>query len=197
VIERKLTLDFILTRYCKLPLHKLNPEVLQILRCALYQLCWLDSVPDNAAVHEAVELTRAFRKTSASGFVNGVLRAFLRDGKRIPEPQGTPARRLSIRYSCGEELVAHLMKHYGLERTEGFLAASLGRPPLYIRVNTCRTTPEVLALRLQEQGVVCEPDPTLPAARGFPPPARSSGCRLWRGALPCAGSGLAALRGRA
>jgi len=161
VIERKYTLDHILSAYSKLPPKKLTPEVLQILRCALYQMCWLDSIPDSAAVNEAVTLTRTFRKASASGFVNGVLRAFLRDGKALPPIRGSLSRRLSVQYSCAEPLVKHLVDRYGAERAEGFLAASLDRPPLFLRANLCRTTAEELAALLRQQGAQAEAEPLL------------------------------------
>ena len=87
-LERKLTLDHIIGAYSKKPVHKLTPAVAEILRMSLYQLAFLDSVPDSAAVNEGVKLTRTMKAASASGFVNAVLRAFLRDGKELPPIKG-------------------------------------------------------------------------------------------------------------
>ena len=79
VLERQITLRRIVASYCRKPVDKLDPEVLCALEMGLYQLLFLDSVPERAAVNESVLLTRKLGKQSASGFVNGVLRAFIRD----------------------------------------------------------------------------------------------------------------------
>lgn len=84
-LERRLTLDHVINHYSKKPVSKLTPAVAEILRTAVYQLLYLDSVPDSAAVNEAVGLTKKMKAASASGFVNAVLRNFLRDEKKIPQ----------------------------------------------------------------------------------------------------------------
>lgn len=73
----RLTLDHVINHYSKKPVSKLTPAVAEILRTAVYQLLYLDSVPDSAAVNEAVGLTKKMKAASASGFVNAVLRNFL------------------------------------------------------------------------------------------------------------------------
>ena len=88
--------------YCRKPVRKLDPEVLCILEMGLYQLLFLDSVPERAAVNESVLLTRKLGKQSAGGFVNGVLRAFIRDGKPLcPGAEKlSPLERLSAEASA-------------------------------------------------------------------------------------------------
>ena len=161
-LERKLTLDHIIGTYSKKPVRKLTPEVVQILRLSLYQLAFMDNVPDSAAVNEGVKLTRTMKVASASGFVNAVLRAFLRDGKKLPPVKGGKLRELEVAYSCPEWIVRALCKSYGEKAAELFLARSLERPALYARVNTQKCTVPQCAEQLEQQGVQVRVDPDLP-----------------------------------
>ena len=98
VVERRITLDWVLGRYSRQPVEKLSPAVRDILRMAVYQLLYMPSVPESAAVNEAVKETRQMKVASAAGYVNGVLRSFLRDGKRLALPRD-PLAALSVQYS--------------------------------------------------------------------------------------------------
>ncbi len=151
-LERKLTLDEIIRRYITRPGDKISLEVRNIIRTGLYQLLYMDSVPESAAVNEAVKLASKNRNPAVKGFVNGVLRSFLRDDKKLPEPQGK-AESLSVKYSCPLPLVEKWLKELGEEQTERLLADSLGRAPVTIRTNTTRTSPEALAVRLAASGL--------------------------------------------
>ncbi len=163
VLERQITLDWCIGRYSKTPLAKLDPQVREILRLSLYQLLYMDTVPDRAAVAEGVALTRMFGKTSASGFVNGVLRSFLRDGKPAGEdPSLSWREQVSVGCSAPLWLVQKLEEAYGREDTRGILEASLGRPPVYLRVNTTRTTDLELMERLKEESIEAQPQTDLP-----------------------------------
>ena len=99
VLERKLTLDHVIGGYTRKKLSALDDEVTAALELGLYQLLYMDGIPDSAAVNESVELIKKSRKKSAAGFVNGVLRSFLRDGKRVPLPKGEGLERASIEFS--------------------------------------------------------------------------------------------------
>lgn len=134
VIERKLTLDHIIGGLSSRPVSKLDSIILNILRCGIYQIMYMDSVPDNAAVNESVALAKKFRKTSASGMVNAVLRNFIRSGKEIKLPKNA-AEAMSVKYSAPAELVKSLTDDYGSEKTEGFLENSLEKSVTYIRRN--------------------------------------------------------------
>ena len=91
VIERRITLDAVISHYSKQPLRKLDCTVRNILRLGIYQLLYCDQIPSRAAVNESVKLTKTCRKASASGFVNAVLRSFLRDECKVPYPKGKKA----------------------------------------------------------------------------------------------------------
>lgn len=153
-LERRLTLDHVIGAYSKTPVRKLTPAVREILRISLYQLLYLEHIPDSAAVNEAVKLTRLMKAASASGFVNGVLRSFLRDGKKIPPvKKGGLAQQWQVDYSCPAELIERLLKSCDKEQVRSLLEHSLGRPTLFARVNTTKITVEDLLKRLQEEGV--------------------------------------------
>lgn len=141
VIERKLTLDHIIGGLSSRPIDKLDSIVLNILRCGVYQTMYMDSVPDNAAVNESVTLAKKFRKASASGMVNAVLRSFIRGGKEIKLPKEA-VKAASVKYSAPVELVKSLTDDYGREAAECFLAASLEKSVTYLRRNPIRCTEE-------------------------------------------------------
>lgn len=165
VLERRLTIDHILRAHCTRPPEQLSPAVLAILRTGIYQLCYMDGVEDYAAVSESVALTRQFGAGKASGFVNGVLRSFLRADKQIPPPpkKAGRAEQLSVEYSCPAWLVQIWLDAYGEDATLRMLAASLGKPPLYLRANTLRTTGEQLVQTLAAEDVVSHCDMDFPA----------------------------------
>ena len=99
VTERKITLDFILSRYLTKPLKKLRPEVLTVLRLGAFQLCFMDKVPASAAVNESVKLVKGCGCAYASGLVNSVLRKIAKDGFTY-EKTGDTTRDFSIMYCC-------------------------------------------------------------------------------------------------
>ena len=138
IIERKITLDYIISQYSSKPEDKIQREIRQILRIGLYQLLYMDSVPDNAAVNESVALTKEIRMSSASGFVNAILRNFLRNGKMYEQPK-EEAKRLSVQYSCPEPLLQQWIQDYGFECIHELLQNTVSRPPEYIRVNSVKT----------------------------------------------------------
>ena len=163
VLERRLTLDYQISSLSSRPLDEITPETLTALRLGIYQLAYLDRIPDHAAVNETVALVS--RKTS--GFVNAILRGFLRQGKslRYPDRKTDEIAYLSVRYSVGEPLCKTFAEAFGFEKTESILSAFEKNPPLTIRVNTCRTTREALLQKLCEAGY--EACPTERAKNGI------------------------------
>ena len=153
VIERRLTLDYIIEKNSSVPFVKLDDGVAEILRAGLYQLLYMPSVPESAAVNESVKLCKRMKLFSAQGFVNGMLRGFIRGGKRIDYRGLNAARRLSIEYSCPQWLADKLTEEYGADKTAAALKASLGRPPVYARVNTLKTSAEDLIDLLKKDGI--------------------------------------------
>ena len=162
VLERKLTLDHIIRQYSSVRLKKIEKRTLIILYLGVYQLIWMDKVPDSAAVNEAVKLCKALRLYHSAGFVNAILRGLIRADKkyRLPEPSDR-AKYLSVVYSCPEELVAMWLERFGDELTERMLKSILGRPPVTVRVNTLKTTRDALKAVMISQGIEVEEVPFL------------------------------------
>ncbi|MFV0496556.1 MAG: 16S rRNA (cytosine(967)-C(5))-methyltransferase RsmB [Candidatus Fimivivens sp.] len=146
-LERQLTLDHCIAKYAR---HSLSDTVSVILRLAFYQLIFMDSVPNHAAVDEAVNMAKSMGQRAASGMVNGILRSFLRDGCEIAPVSGGLAAKLAVQYACDEGLITLFLKWYGEEKTRLLLAASIGRPPIYIRVNTLKTDAQTLLAHLSK-----------------------------------------------
>lgn len=163
VIERKITLDYLLARHLKKPPARLDIEVLCILRMGVYQLFYLDSIPDSAAVNESVKLCRRAKKTSATGLVNGVLRASQRQGMQL-EKKGTPREELSLMLSAPLALINCLCENLGEENARKMLQNALCPAPLFCRVNTAKTTTDKLIEMLASEGVRAAPIEGLPNA---------------------------------
>ena len=149
VIQRRITLDHVLARYCSRPLAKMDGIIVTILRCGLYQILYMDNVPDNAAVNESVRLAKQFGKTSASGMVNAVLRNFIRAGKVIisehDEKNISELGRISVIYSIPEELVESLIADYGADIIERFIRFTvMDSGETFIRRNPLKCTHEEL-----------------------------------------------------
>ncbi len=149
VIERKITLDYIISCYSRQKLEKLRPDVLNILRTGIYQIKYMDSVPDSASVNESVKLAKQMKLGNLSGFINAVLRNFLRDNKEIKLPDGK-IQKLSVEYSASEELVKHLIDNYGEENAVSLLENSVGRPPVTIRLNTLKCSAEEILEKISD-----------------------------------------------
>ena len=151
VIERQITLDAIIDSLCDRGSADISPDVRTLLRLGLYQLAYLDRVPDHAAVNETVNMAQK----RSRGFVNAILRAFIRGGKQIPIPDRNedPERYLSIKYSFCSALCYTFMATFGLERTERMFAAFGEHPDLTLRTNTLRITREDLIVALSQQGI--------------------------------------------
>ena len=125
------------------PIEKLDTTVLNILRCGVYQLRYADSIPDNAAVNESVNLAKQFRKTSASGLINAILRNFIRHGKEFPVPMDI-LNSSSILYSAPVWLVESLCGDYGIESMTDLLSDSVEKPPVTMRRNNVRCSEDEL-----------------------------------------------------
>ncbi len=135
-IEYRLQLDHVLDQVLREPAAKTKPVVLEILRMAVYQILYMDSVPDRAAVHEAVALAEEKGLSGLKGFVNGVLRMVVRKKDELNwlDPRTEPDRALSVRYSVPVETVRVWKERYGADLTEKICASFLEDRPLTVRM---------------------------------------------------------------
>lgn len=153
-VERQATLDFILGQFLPKGVDRLDPPVRAILRSALAQARYMQ-VPAPAAVHEAVELVRAFGKSSAAGLVNAVLRKACNYDLSAASFEDE-VQRLMVLGSAGRDVAAFLRQYYPDEALDILTApADGGRTAL--RANTLKTTPEALADLLAGEGVEAVP----------------------------------------
>ena len=153
VLRNKIYLDFIISGFVKTPIDKINTNDVTIIRMGLYQLLFMDSVPEYAAVNESVILAKQYSK-GRDGFINGVLRQYLRDKDYVtlPDRAEDEVLYLSTKYSYLKWIVEMLIEDYGVERAESLLAAGNIRPVLSIRANELRTNREDLKTRLEDKG---------------------------------------------
>jgi len=133
-------LDFQIASYSSVGIKKISQNVLDILRISIYQIKFMDKVPESAAVNEGVKLAKkvAFR---SSGFVNGVLRTFLREGEKLPDAKDD-LQYLSVKYSFPEYMVSMWLERFGREKCEKFLSALNEVPKVTVRVNLRKTSIE-------------------------------------------------------
>ena len=154
VLERKILLDYIISQYSKVKPKKIENKTLLILELGLYQILFMDKVPDSAAVNECVKLSKKVGAYKSTGFINAVLRSFLRnDMKYSLPPESDKIKHLSIKYSCPEFLVKMWLEQYGEDITIGVLSGLDSRPPLTIRVNTLKCTKSQLVEKLLLDGL--------------------------------------------
>lgn len=156
VTENKIYLDYILDKFIKKGAAKTKLQALIILRMGVYQILFMNSVPNYAAVNESVALARRFAR-GTDGFINGVLRNFIRNMESASEIDVKgQLEYLSIRYSCHLKLVEELVSMLGFEHAKMLLEHAGHRPPLSIRVNIAKISLKELADRLRAKGFEIE-----------------------------------------
>ena len=155
VIEREPELDARITHYTKRPVSRLHPAVLQILRMGIYQILYMDAVPDSAACNESVRMAKKHAPARLSGFVNGVLRNAARDADALRMEEGPD---LSTRYSMPAWLTSMWTDQLGEETTSRLLEALMEVRPVSVRMAPGLTLQEreKLILELREAGAVVE-----------------------------------------
>ena len=151
-IENALLLADCIDQVSKTPVRKMKPLVRNVLREAVYQIRFMDNVPDSAAVNEAVKLMRKRGLSQLSGFVNGVLRGYLRarDAGKEPQPRTDEAR-----YSTPQWILDLWQESYPSEM-KSILEGLNQKPDLTVVVNTRKISAEDLISRLREEGVEAE-----------------------------------------
>ncbi len=166
VLERRITLDYRIQQFSRLPLDKLSSEVLNALRIAVYQICYLEKIPHSAAVNEAVNSIKGTKSAKAAGYLNGVLRALLRglDSISMPDPSQAPLEALSVEVSCPVWLIQLWINAYGQECALALVRSLAEKPPLFLRANTTRCSAQDLEKRFRQEGVEASLVDWLPGA---------------------------------
>ena len=165
VLRNRAYLDFRIAACSTMKLKKIAPRVLNILRVAAFQICFLERVPDSAAVNAAVDQARKSTGARSAGFVNAVLRRMVREKDTPPQPESRDIiENLAIRYSHPQWLVRRFFSRLGAEETEALLTVDHTPPPIVARVNTLRGSNAEAVHMLEAQQVGVQPHPFLPDA---------------------------------
>lgn len=134
-ISKRLSLDYIIKKHSRIPLRKISPHIIQILRAAIYQIIYMDKVPVYAAVNEGVNLASRYGHRASAGFVNGILRNVVKNKDDIFPPDDGSAGFLSHRYSVAPWMGENLIKTYGSKFTRELLIRADLTPGFYVREN--------------------------------------------------------------
>lgn len=154
VLENKMLLDHYLDQLIQKGVKSTRPQDLVILRMGLYQIEYMDAVPEYAAVNESVALAKRFAR-GRSGFINGVLRGYIKNKQdlTLPDKEEDLVRYLSVRYSYEPWIVQLWLDAYeDAGFVESLLAAGNEVPDLVIRLNWLKVMKKDLVASLEERG---------------------------------------------
>ena len=159
-LEYRIRLDYVLDQFSTVPAEKMKPVIRELLRSSVYQLLYMDHVPDSAVCNEAVKLARKRGFYNLTGFVNGVLRKIAREYGSIHFPEkNSPVEYLSVIYSMPVWLVERFLEEYDFATTEKILEAFLETQPATIRIREYQTVEEAVLESLKEEQVIVEKAP--------------------------------------
>lgn len=155
-VENLLAIDQVIDCCSRVKTAKLKPVIRTILRMSVYQLLWLDRVPDSAAINEAVKLAKSRRFGELGGFVNGVLRSVARRREEFAFADW------SLKYSMPQWILKMWQDQYTDETVEGILQAFLADTPTGVRCNLAKASREQIIESLEGQGVKVSVSPLSP-----------------------------------
>ncbi|MTK13665.1 MAG: 16S rRNA (cytosine(967)-C(5))-methyltransferase RsmB [Clostridiaceae bacterium] len=162
-LKYKYTIDVILNYYIKSDLEKMDGDILNILRISLYQMIYLDKIPEFAVVNEAVELAKR-NSIKGSRLVNGVLRNYLRNKDINYCDEKNNTEQLSFKYSFPKWIVNLFISQYGTEDAERILNGLNMVPAITVRVNNLKTEYEDAWKLLEDNGYDIEEGKICPEA---------------------------------
>ena len=167
-LERKIEIDYVLNQFSKVSVSKMKPFIRNLLRVSVYQLLFMDSVPERAVCNEAVKLAGKRGFKNLQGFVNGVLRNIARKKEEIswPEEERNTAGYLSVKYSMPEWLVEKFLSERGALQTKKMLESFLEASPVTVRLKETlkEEDREFFLNEMKKSGVRVKKHPYLPYA---------------------------------
>ncbi len=153
VLEKKITLDYLLARISTIPFNTLSPEVVCLLELGSYQILYMDKIPDHAAIFESVEIAKRYCKEAVS-FINAVLRRVSSEKDTIFSYLDLPGKKgLALKYGYPRHLVTLWQNAYGKEACEEILIAQNTPPRLTLRINTLKISEEDYCKKLTEEKI--------------------------------------------
>ena len=162
-LENLIQIDYIIECFSKVPIYNMKPVIRNILRMSIYQLKFMDSVPDRAVVNEAVRIAQKHGFYNLKGFVNGVLRAAARGMAEVsyPKAEDNPLEYLSIRYSMPQWILKSWIDQFGFGDVEKICASFQTERPTTVRIRTQNASREEIISSLASEGVTVEQHPYL------------------------------------
>jgi len=159
VTEKKITLDYYLSRLSTIPLNECQPEVLALLELGAYQLLYMDRIPPRAVLFEAGEIAKRIGRGTV-GYVNALLRRIASEKDRLEELLPTSGKKaLSLKYGYPRWLVSLWLEAYGAERCREILVAQNTPAAFTLRINTLKITMEEYARLLEQSGIPYHKNP--------------------------------------
>ncbi|VDN45866.1 16S rRNA (cytosine(967)-C(5))-methyltransferase [Petrocella atlantisensis] len=153
-IEQQIRIDYVINQFSKIKVNQMKPAVRLTLRLSVYQLLYMENIPDSAVCNEAVKLIKKRKMLRLTGFVNGVLRAIIRQKDSIQWPSKDDILTFfSVKYSFEPDIIQLLLEDYDKDVVENFLSVSNEQAPLTIRVQKTNITKQGLIDALEKEGV--------------------------------------------
>lgn len=151
-------IDYIIEQFSTVNIKKIKVILLNIMRTAVYQIKFMDRVPDSAACNEAVKLSKKRGYEKLSGFVNGILRNIIRnkDTIKLPDETKNPVEYLSTLYSYPKWLITKWLEEYEYDFIKDMCIKNNVAPDVTICTNMLKTNPDVLKCKLEEYDIVVE-----------------------------------------
>lgn len=166
IIESQIELDYIINKYSKTPVKKMKPVIRRIVRMGVYQIIYMDNVPDSAACNEAVKLAVKRGFAGLKGFVNGVLRNISRNKDNIeyPDYNKSPYEYLSVKYSMPMWIIELWSGQMSIDTVKSVLEGMKCEKKTYIRCNTSKASREQIKELLQRENVTVKEVENIPYA---------------------------------
>ena len=152
-LERQLSIDYIISLYSKVKVSKIKNVILQILRLSIYQIMYMDKIPDSAACNEALKLVEKRGMVGLKPYTNGLLRTVVKNKENISYPD------MSTKYSMPEWIVKLFSESYSKAEVEEILESFLEDKKLCVRVNLSKTDPDSITKALELRGISVEASP--------------------------------------
>ncbi|MCD8347102.1 MAG: 16S rRNA (cytosine(967)-C(5))-methyltransferase RsmB [Lachnospiraceae bacterium] len=162
-LEHMIQIDYIIEQFSNVPVYNMKPLIRNLLRMSVYQLKYMDSVPDSAVCNEAVRLAQKKGFYNLKGFVNGVLRNTARrlSQVRYPDPQREPMRYLSVKYSFPIWMINKWVTQFGYETTEIMCRDSHISKGTVVHCNLAKASKEEIVQELTAQNITVKQHPYL------------------------------------
>ena len=162
-LENLIQIDYVIECFSKVPIHNMKPLIRNLLRMSIYQMKYMDSVPDSAVVNEAVRIAQKRGFYNLKGFVNGVLRTAARemDGIVWPSPTEDPIEYLSVCYSMPQWILHKWLEQFSFEEVEQICRSFGEEKPVTVRMRTDRVSREEIIASLRDEGCEVQQHPYL------------------------------------